>query len=487
MAVDYPSLVSVVQTDTFEEWRVKTNSMIAHTEAAAQNIGNNQFLTTDAGKLGTSSIVDAINEVDFHTDTNTTSIGSIPLLDTKIGATDLVTALNNAVTYHENYTTTAVADEAALRLTKDNDLQNELDVTQAQVGLSTTGQYQTPTGTTYLGSTATVVSALAQLDTNLNRVDTFSNALTTTVTGGTENTFDYDGEVINYLPTEDSGNAVVKKGLIALDKQIKVVVDLIDGTAGGLDGANAKIDALITSVGAGANGTTTVDAQNDYANSAEVVANIRALDNQVKINTDNIATINSGDLVDLTTLITTLRNDMELGDNTLDGRLDKLTASVGASNDGTITPTASNVYATSEVIKTGIAQIDAILVDHASRLGTQEGDDSASTAVNALRNDVEAIVGVDTLVPPLFPLLNTALGQPSDLVSALNNLYSLIQPIIDEYNASGGFVKKNGDVMTGGLTIQNADLFLSSPQGSQHTIRVSGDISAYDNAGSATA
>ena len=139
------------------------------------------------------------------------------------------------------------------------------------------------------------------------------------------------------------------------------------------------------------------------------------------------------------------------------------------------------------MIKTGIAQIDAILVDHASRLGTQEGDDSASTAVNTLRNDVEAIVGVTTLVPPLFPLLNTALGQPSDLVSALNNLYSLIQPIIDEYNASGGFVKKNGDVMTGGLTIQNADLFLSSPQGSQHTIRVSGDISAYDNAGSATA
>ena len=38
MAVVYPSLVEVIQTDTFEEWRIKTNSMIAHAEAAAANI-----------------------------------------------------------------------------------------------------------------------------------------------------------------------------------------------------------------------------------------------------------------------------------------------------------------------------------------------------------------------------------------------------------------------------------------------------------------
>lgn len=80
MAVEYPTLVSVIQTDTFEEWRVKTNSMIAHTEAAAQNVGNLNFLNTD----GQSTIVDAINEVDAHADTNTANIGNMTKIDGKI-------------------------------------------------------------------------------------------------------------------------------------------------------------------------------------------------------------------------------------------------------------------------------------------------------------------------------------------------------------------------------------------------------------------
>jgi len=93
MAVEYPTLVSVIQTDTFEEWRVKTNSMIAHTEAAAQNVGNLNFLNTD----GQSTIVDAINEVDAHADTNTANIGNMTKIDGKIIRSTIVDTLNAAV------------------------------------------------------------------------------------------------------------------------------------------------------------------------------------------------------------------------------------------------------------------------------------------------------------------------------------------------------------------------------------------------------
>ena len=77
MAVEYPTLVSVLTTDTFEEWRKKTNSMILHTEAGRQNIGDLGLLNTDS-KV---SIVNAINEVDAHADQNTQNIGNLSLLN----------------------------------------------------------------------------------------------------------------------------------------------------------------------------------------------------------------------------------------------------------------------------------------------------------------------------------------------------------------------------------------------------------------------
>ena len=47
MAVAYPTLVSVLNTDTFEEWRKKTNSIITFNESVRTNIGDLNLLSTE--------------------------------------------------------------------------------------------------------------------------------------------------------------------------------------------------------------------------------------------------------------------------------------------------------------------------------------------------------------------------------------------------------------------------------------------------------
>ena len=73
MSEIYPTLVNVLPSDTFEQWRIKTNSVMNHAEAGAVNLGNVNFLTTDAK----TSAVDAINEVNSHSDQNSILIGNL--------------------------------------------------------------------------------------------------------------------------------------------------------------------------------------------------------------------------------------------------------------------------------------------------------------------------------------------------------------------------------------------------------------------------
>ncbi len=381
MAVEYPTLVSVIQTDTFEEWRVKTNSMIAHTEAAAQNVGNLNFLNTD----GQSTIVDAINEVDTHTDTNTANIGPMTEIDGKIIRSTIVDTLNAAVAYHEKYTTDAVAAEALIRLTKDNALQSELDLTQTTLGFAANGTVSFPTGATYINTSSTVMQALNALDTGLTTgVDTLRATIGTNANG----IFNYNGDNVNYI-SATNGNAVVKTNLIELDSQVKVNSDNIVVNGNSIGAINTKVENILDSVGLNSQGILAADLANDYAVGTEVRYNIKLLDDKIKSLDSKLET-------DIDTQIATLVTDIATKE-------DKVTIGNLSALDGNI-------------------------------------------------------------------------GDISNIVAAINSLYSLLAPLLAGADSTP-FVRRNGDTMTGTLSINGGDLEVNGSQ--NNAIRSSGDVCAY--------
>ena len=384
MAVEYPTLVSVIQTDTFEEWRVKTNSMIAHTEAAAQNVGNLNFLNTD----GQSTIVDAINEVDTHADTNTANIGPMTEIDGKIIRSTIVDTLNAAVAYHEKYTTDAVAVEALIRLTKDNALQSELDLTQTTLGFAANGTVSFPTGATYINTSSTVMQALNALDTGLKDESDMVDTLRATIGTNANGTFNYNGDNVNYM-SATNGNAAVKTNLIELDSQVKVNSDNIVVNVNSIDAINTKIENILDSVGLNSQGILAADLANDYAVGTEVKYNIKLLD-------DKISSLNTKLETDIDSQIATLVTDIATKE-------DKVTIGNLSALDGNI-------------------------------------------------------------------------GDISNIVAAINSLYSLLAPLLAGADSTP-FVRRNGDTMTGTLSINGGDLEVNGSQ--NNAIRSSGDVCAY--------
>ena len=384
MAVEYPTLVSVIQTDTFEEWRVKTNSMIAHTEAAAQNVGNLNFLNTD----GQSTIVDAINEVDTHADTNTANIGPMTEIDGKIIRSTIVDTLNAAVAYHEKYTTDAVAAEALIRLTKDNALQSELDLTQTTLGFAANGTVSFPTGATYINTSSTVMQALNALDTGLKDESDMVDTLRATIGTNANGTFNYNGDNVNYM-SATNGNAAVKTNLIELDSQVKVNSDNIVVNVNSIDAINTKVENILDSVGLNSQGILAADLANDYAVGTGVRYNIKLLDDKIKSLDSKLET-------DIDTQIATLVTDIATKE-------DKVTIGNLSALDGNI-------------------------------------------------------------------------GDISNIVAAINSLYSLLAPLLAGADSTP-FVRRNGDTMTGTLSINGGDLEVNGSQ--NNAIRSSGDVCAY--------
>ena len=384
MAVEYPTLVSVIQTDTFEEWRVKTNSMIAHTEAAAQNVGNLNFLNTD----GQSTIVDAINEVDTHADTNTANIGNMTKIDGKIIRSTIVDTLNAAVAYHEKYTTDAVAAEALIRLTKDNALQSELDLTQTTLGFAANGTVSFPTGATYINTSSTVMQALISLDAGLKDESDIVDTLRATIGTNANGTFNYNGDNVNYI-SATNGNAVVKTNLIELDSQVKVNSDNIVVNVNSIDTINTKVENILDSVGLNSQGILAADLSNDYAVGTEVKYNIKLLDDKIK------------------SLDTKLETD-------IDTQIASLVADIATKED-----------------KVTIGNLSA---------------------------------------------LDGNIGDISNIVAAINSLYSLLAPLLAGADSTP-FVRRSGDTMTGTLSIDGGDLEVNGSQ--NNAIRSSGDVCAY--------
>ena len=278
MAIAYPSLVSVLTTDTFEEWRKKTNAMIEHTQANQGNLGDLAFLSTD----DKSTAIQALNEVDSHADTNTANIGTMSSLNAEILQSTLVDTINSLKTYSDTYTDSTVKTETDRALAAESLLQNELDATQTGAGLASNGLYSPNTATNYLTSASSLADADNKLDSTLKEKSDLLETLISTIGADTDSKFDFTGTTVNYLTVNNLGNAVVKDNLVALDSQIKTNTDAQQANNTAISSNNTKISNVISSLGVtDALGVYTVDARNTYANVSNVRDNIKLLDDNI--------------------------------------------------------------------------------------------------------------------------------------------------------------------------------------------------------------
>jgi hypothetical protein len=273
MAIAYPTLVSVLTTDTFEEWRKKTNAMIAHTEANKLNMGDVGLLSTD-DKF---SVINAINEVDSHTDSNTALIGDLSLLVPDILSSDIVSAINNNYTFQKNNTDTQVAAEETNRKNADAGLQAELDLTQSSVGILANGTFNPMSGSAYLGDATSLQSAVATLDGVTKTKSDLLDDLIKSVANSAR--FDWTDSTVNYLTVELDGKANVKKSLVVLDNQIKINTNAQVLNTIATNQNLTKITNIISTLGvADANGNMVVDPRNIYATATNIKDQIKLLD-----------------------------------------------------------------------------------------------------------------------------------------------------------------------------------------------------------------
>jgi len=181
MSEIYPTLVNVLPSDTFEQWRIKTNSVMAHAEAGAVNLGNVNFLTTDAK----TSVVDAINEVNSHSDQNSILIGNLDNLKVEIKKSDLVTSINEHFDFQVSNTNTQVTTERTAREAADVTLtqslsalttrvginEGELATTQVGAGLSSSGTYVQNNSAFYISDAVSLNDADNKIDSKLSLLD----------------------------------------------------------------------------------------------------------------------------------------------------------------------------------------------------------------------------------------------------------------------------------------------------------------------------
>ena len=302
MAVAYPTLVSVLNTDTFEEWRKKTNSMIVHTEAGKENIGDLGLLSTD-DKF---SIVNAINEVDNNTDTNTQSIGNLTLLESDISAVDLVSAINNNYSWQKTNTDSQIDKEVIDRKAADLAIQSELDISQVAIGINTNGTFPSMTGSSYVGTSTSLWNAVTTLDIAVKSKADLLDTLIDTVGVQADAKFNWSDSTINYLSVETSGYANIKKNLVILDNRIKTNTDGRITNTTATEQNLQKITNIITSLGTDSpQGVSVIDSRNTYAVETNVRNNIKLLD-------DNILLLNQKIDSDLQIKLNSLQSQIDL-------------------------------------------------------------------------------------------------------------------------------------------------------------------------------
>ena len=347
------------------------------------------FLHTDAA----TTIVDAINEVNAHADINTANIGDMNAIHLPIKESTIVKTINKSYDTLVTYIDTSITNEKNERMAADAALQSELDITQAAVGLEVTGSFLPFSTSSYLTTATTIADSIEKLDIETKRLD---------------------------------------------DRQRRTAFALGDEDDNGY---------LTFPAGTNYIGNNYTDELGNP--SAKVRHSLEVLDNQVRLNADEIG-----------------KND-----NTIDNMQDEIVAlmnSVGTNGSGNYITDTRNTYAVWYTVRENISIID----DHLDLLYVATEDtlpaaiQNADNRITAEHNYFQALNGdMTTLNPAIYS---------TNVVGSLNALYALLKPLLDG-DDSTKFVRRAGDIMSGDLEVRGA----ISATTSNGNITSTGDISAF--------
>tara|TARA_E500000331_G_C17264317_1_gene716545 strand:+ start:839 stop:2290 length:1452 start_codon:yes stop_codon:yes gene_type:complete len=473
MAVEYPTLISVLTTDTFEQWRQKTNSMISHTEAGKENIGDLSLLSTE-DKF---SIVNAINEVHNEVDSTGISIGDLTLLNSDISAVDLVSAINKNYEYQKNNTGTQISTEKTNREDADTAIQSELDTTQLSMGINADGTFTTFSDATYVNTSTNIRSAVGTLDTSLKSTSDLLDALVSSVGAGSNGSLTIPTSV-NYIdPTEN-----IKDNIVILDNELKSVANSVSNFPSLAADNETKINNIITSIGSDATGTMVeYDPALLTATASDLSTNIKLLDNKIELLDAKDTSIDAA-IAALASTVGGTDGSIAAALIPLNTKLTNIIATlgtisqVGAMAEADITVGGvKNTFANLTNIKSNINLLDAELDAINARANSLSISSVSGLQAELNLKSPISVIGDIADLSDGFPRKNTIVT----IVDALNALNDSVSAIVAEYNGGiGGWVLKTGDTMTGGLKIVDANLMVGDVSGFNIADGASGKIVA---------
>lgn len=185
------------------------------------------------------------------------------------------------------------------------DIQEELDRTQAAVGVSNDGNYVPTTDTNYINGATSVMGAVTILDDELGDVQAELNA-TQTGAGLNQNGTYVQPEGSNYLDETSS----LAGATLQLDTTIKTHYDGFDGRINAIEtdtGLQDELNTTQTSVGLNTDGTYVQPTTTQYLNSTNTVMQaLKELDQQVFTNAEAI----SQEALDRAQALTDLRTSL---------------------------------------------------------------------------------------------------------------------------------------------------------------------------------
>ncbi len=275
----------------------------------SENIGDLTTLTTDAKD----TLVNAINEVDGHTDTN---------------STDIATEITN-------------------RANADTNIQTELDATQTGAGLGVDGTYTADSLTNYITTATDLANADKLLDgqikTNaddISALDTRVTNVETEVSGNigdlTTLTTDDKDTLVNAINEVDGNIDTEVTNRTTADTTLQTNIDN-EATARGTADTDlgTRIDNVNTAAGITGD-SYTADATTNYLTTATDLMNAdKVLDTTIKTNLDNLAattTTNGTELVGFEGYVEADTNivnpTIEIEAGTLKSALDDIASSV---------------------------------------------------------------------------------------------------------------------------------------------------------------
>ena len=414
------SATSIRGEITLLDGQVKSNA-----DAIAANDSDIAILQSDIASLASSATITAMQaEIDaiesgvgLNSDGSYTPLsgnyvnsatikGSISQLDAraKVNA-DAIAANDSDIASLDSRLT---SDEAAL-----TSLGNEVDTIETSVGLTISGGYQAPASSNYLGASTSVRNALGLLD---SRAKTNADAIVTEASNRAAAIAVVDGEIADLQSELDATQAgaglgsdgsyspntganyiasvsSLKGADNALDAQIKANADAIasndsdisalqssvatKASSASVTALQSELDASQAGVGLAGDGSYVSPVGHNYLGQATLKADLGALDAQVKVNDDDIAS-NASDIASLEALADTHE------------------ASIGLSAAGAYVGRSGSNYLDSATSVVGEATLlDAQIKVNENAIATKASSASV-TALQSEVNSIESAVGLDT-------------------------------------------------------------------------------------------